>query len=826
MSDDTRDRISFADESTEIPPYPGYAKNVASVKKPALKPAAASPGFQSTSVRTLKSFGHTPAPTAAHEDLIPRTLSFGADISAESRRGYAYTVEATPTPARQEQRPKVWVDPGAGRTPARGGGSFGGGEDGGGGGGDASAFHAEMGFSDLHPTPSKPSMSTGHPPATSPSPSQQSHQSGVSPVNVRGQVGMPIAVATPGGAPKHASPAGGKEKKKKDVGDVTLSWITYPEDDPEGKLDYCGEIKGGKRHGVGMLNWNDGSSYAGQFENGKPNGCGYEKYSDGSIYLGQYKRDCRHGLGRFMMADGKTFNGQWEDGVQHGVGIELMTIHGVSREIVAVYKRGERMESYVKTEKNSKRLNDDLQKVFETSALVIQQVQEVTQRVRNTTVGSQMDWEKDIEQEVERRVDQELERMKTADRERQLREQQQQQGTPHTDPQQAHADHAAHHHLPHHHHHADDSLIDTVKHRDISTSHGRVPPTSPWHAAVDEGGLDGTEEELIEMSMEKNRIANEINLVKTLIEQMETELQTKKRGENDEDEEDDEDEPYYPGGDAGDVVDQRRRIMTPLKEVNIKAPSLAFNPFSHVPGLERFSRGPPQASRKRNGPTLQPGPKGPVPLKGIRPGDNSGYTGELVGDMPYGIGQYEDPRTGDYYDGEWVQGLYHGKGRLTKANGITYQGDFVAGLKHGFGVLEWESNPAAFPRYEGAFEHDRKHGAGLEGDERSIVHYVRGCRRKGAGDDRLDPRSKAMAAKARSLRERRQRLGVTHPNIIKDLKSGQKIDWDPESRKKKGKLASMKAGDMRSSNKGRGGHGSEEGDSMERGDSGDRKSVV
>lgn len=372
MSDDTRDRISFADESTEIPPYPGYAKNVASVKKPALKPAAASPGFQSTSVRTLKSFGHTPAPTAAHEDLIPRTLSFGADISAESRRGYAYTVEATPTPARQEQRPKVWVDPGAGRTPARGGGSFGGGEDGGGGGGDASAFHAEMGFSDLHPTPSKPSMSTGHPPATSPSPSQQSHQSGsfppllcyafdsqclelttiltllgVSPVNVRGQVGMPIAVATPGGAPKHASPAGGKEKKKKDVGDVTLSWITYPEDDPEGKLDYCGEIKGGKRHGVGMLNWNDGSSYAGQFENGKPNGCGYEKYSDGSIYLGQYKRDCRHGLGRFMMADGKTFNGQWEDGVQHGVGIELMTIHGVSREIVAVYKRGERMESYV-----------------------------------------------------------------------------------------------------------------------------------------------------------------------------------------------------------------------------------------------------------------------------------------------------------------------------------------------------------------------------------------------------------------------------------------------------------------------------------------------
>lgn len=33
-----------------------------------------------------------------------------------------------------------------------------------------------------------------------------------------------------------------------------------------------------------------------------------------------------------------------------------------------------------------------------------------------------------------------------------------------------------------------------MKHRDISTSHGRVPPTSPWHAAVDEGGLDGTEE--------------------------------------------------------------------------------------------------------------------------------------------------------------------------------------------------------------------------------------------------------------------------------------------------------------------------------------------
>lgn len=47
-----------------------------------------------------------------------------------------------------------------------------------------------------------------------------------------------------------------------------------------------------------------------------------------------------------------------------------------------------------------------------------------------------------------------------------------------------------------------------------------------------------------------------------------------------------------------------------------------------------------------------------------------------------------------------------------------------------------------FRRYEGAFEYDRKHGAGREGEERTVVHYVQGCRRKERDEYSLDPKSK------------------------------------------------------------------------------------
>ena len=60
------------------------------------------------------------------------------------------------------------------------------------------------------------------------------------------------------------------------------------------------------------------------------------------------------------------------------------------------------------------------------------------------------------------------------------------------------------------------------------------------------------------------------------------------------------------------------------------------------------------------------------------------------------------------YKGQWKDDLYHGKGveRINK-NTIVYDGDFVEGKKHGKGKLEFSDN-----YYEGDFENGMFHGQG------------------------------------------------------------------------------------------------------------------
>lgn len=41
---------------------------------------------------------------------------------------------------------------------------------------------------------------------------------------------------------------------------------------------------------------------------------------------------------------------------------------------------------------------------------------------------------------------------------------------------------------------------------------------------------------------------------------------------------------------------------------------------------------------------------------------------------------------GDRYDGYWLEGAYHGKGKLVFASGESYSGDFKLGRRHGKGV--------------------------------------------------------------------------------------------------------------------------------------------
>ncbi|KAG7386406.1 Vacuolar protein sorting-associated protein 8 [Phytophthora pseudosyringae] len=75
--------------------------------------------------------------------------------------------------------------------------------------------------------------------------------------------------------------------------------------------------------------------------------------------------------------------------------------------------------------------------------------------------------------------------------------------------------------------------------------------------------------------------------------------------------------------------------------------------------------------------------------------------------------------TGDVYDGEWVDGKRHGQGVLTFGSGGSYTGEFANGLFEGFGVLRVPKSQHPLTKqwlrgekYEGDFVQGLKHGRG------------------------------------------------------------------------------------------------------------------
>ena len=47
---------------------------------------------------------------------------------------------------------------------------------------------------------------------------------------------------------------------------------------------------------------------------------------------------------------------------------------------------------------------------------------------------------------------------------------------------------------------------------------------------------------------------------------------------------------------------------------------------------------------------------------------------------------------GAIYEGEYLNGKFHGKGTLTFTDGMTYRGNFKDGLYYGYGVLNWSGS--------------------------------------------------------------------------------------------------------------------------------------
>ena len=66
---------------------------------------------------------------------------------------------------------------------------------------------------------------------------------------------------------------------------------------------------------------------------------------------------------------------------------------------------------------------------------------------------------------------------------------------------------------------------------------------------------------------------------------------------------------------------------------------------------------------------------------------------------------------GSKYEGHWLKGKAHGRGRMTHANGDIYEGEWAFDKANGFGVFIDVPNEA---KYEGYWQDDLQHGEGIE----------------------------------------------------------------------------------------------------------------
>lgn len=84
------------------------------------------------------------------------------------------------------------------------------------------------------------------------------------------------------------------------------------------KVDYLGQVTGGKPDGWGQARYSDGKIYDGEWKDGKIHGRGKEFYPGGVLeFEGEYKDGLRDGYGKAYLHDGTLiYEGKWEKGKQ------------------------------------------------------------------------------------------------------------------------------------------------------------------------------------------------------------------------------------------------------------------------------------------------------------------------------------------------------------------------------------------------------------------------------------------------------------------------------------------------------------------------------
>jgi hypothetical protein len=100
-----------------------------------------------------------------------------------------------------------------------------------------------------------------------------------------------------------------------------LEWFRRGESGPQTSQVYTGEMKSGRRHGMGAALYRSGGKYSGEWSQNVKQGKGEYWYANGDYYAGSFRDDLMHGAGRYVSADGAVFEGTFVADERDGPGV-------------------------------------------------------------------------------------------------------------------------------------------------------------------------------------------------------------------------------------------------------------------------------------------------------------------------------------------------------------------------------------------------------------------------------------------------------------------------------------------------------------------------
>ena len=92
------------------------------------------------------------------------------------------------------------------------------------------------------------------------------------------------------------------------------------------------------------------------------------------------------------------------------------------------------------------------------------------------------------------------------------------------------------------------------------------------------------------------------------------------------------------------------------------------------------------------------------------------YEGDWKNNEMHGWGVFFNDD--EKYEGEFIDGVYDGNGRLVESSGEIYEGRFRDGMKHGIGTIISQNGT----KFKGEWREDSKEGNGLYFDKRNNIH--------------------------------------------------------------------------------------------------------